>query len=56
MFQQVSERGTDCLLSFKTNQKSLRRQICDQRGGKYEITILPSHEISHGRDINWKLR
>jgi len=51
------EQGADFLLTVKSNQKTLYRQIADQLLGKRKIPFLANdHEVSHGRDITWSLR
>ncbi len=47
----------DFLLTVKTNQKTLHRQIGDQLRGKRMIPFLATdHVISHGHDTTWNLR
>jgi hypothetical protein len=51
------EQGADLLLTVKSNQKTLYRQIGHQFQGKRKIPfVAKDHEISHGRDIVWTLR
>ena len=57
VFRQLQEQGADFLLTVKANQKSLRRQIHYQILGKRKIPFVATdHEVSHGRNITWKLR
>jgi len=57
VFRQLQEQGAGFLLTVKANQKILHRQIRSQFQGKRRIPFVATdHEISHGRDITWRLR
>ena len=45
------------LLTVKTNQKTLLRQIFSQFQEKRQIPFLATdHGVRHGRDLSWSLR
>jgi hypothetical protein len=49
--------GGDVLLTDKSNQKTLYRQIGCQFQGKQHIPFTTTdHEMRHGRDTAWELR
>ena len=56
-FQWCQEQGADLLLTVKTNQKTLHRQIQSQFQGKRHIPFTArAQDDKHGRDTIWELR
>ena len=57
VFQWCQEQGADLLLTVKTNQKTLHRQIQSQFQGKRHIPFTArAQDDKHGRDTIWELR
>ena len=57
VFQWCLEQGADLLLTVKSNQKTLHRQIGCQFQGKRHIPLTATdHEKRHGRQTVWALR
>ena len=57
IFQWCQEQGADLLLTVKTNQKTLHRQIQSQFQGKRHIPFTArAQDDKHGRDTIWELR
>jgi predicted transposase YbfD/YdcC len=51
------EQGADVLLTVKSNQKTLYRQIgCQFQGKRHIPFVATDHEKRHGRDTAWELR
>ena len=56
-FQWCQEQRADLLLTVKTNQKTLHRQIQSQFQGKRHIPFTArAQDDKHGRDTIWELR